>query len=137
MIIYDLSCEKGHKFEGWFTDRSAFEEQRGQSLIVCPICGSSEAEIIPSSLTVMGRDDRMERNGNKEVSPRKALQMLGEFVEMHFEDVGDRFADVAMRIHKGEEEVKNIRGTTTKAEEDVLREEGVNFIKIPVAKYDS
>ena len=29
MIIYDLKCRDGHKFEGWFKDRGAFEEQNG------------------------------------------------------------------------------------------------------------
>ena len=26
MIVYDLACEKGHTFEGWFEDLKAFEE---------------------------------------------------------------------------------------------------------------
>ena len=51
--------------------------------------------------------------------------------------MGDRFAEVAIRIHQGEEEKRNIRGTTTKDEEETLREEGINFIKIPAPKFDS
>jgi len=47
VIIYDLKCENGHKFEGWFHDRNAFEEQKGQQLISCPICGSTDAELMP------------------------------------------------------------------------------------------
>ena len=30
MIIYDLKCKKNHKFEGWFKDRTAFEEQKNE-----------------------------------------------------------------------------------------------------------
>ncbi len=56
MIIYDLKCKKNHKFEGWFKDSTAFEEQKKQNLITCPVCGESGAEVVPSSLAIMGRD---------------------------------------------------------------------------------
>ncbi len=36
-----------------------------------------------------------------------------------------------LKIHFGEEEKRNIKGTTTPQEENNLREEGVQFIKIP------
>jgi hypothetical protein len=51
--------------------------------------------------------------------------------------VGDRFAEVALKIHRGEESKRNIRGITTDKEEVTLREEGVEFVKIPVPKFDS
>jgi hypothetical protein len=47
--------------------------------------------------------------------------MVLDFVERHFDNVGDRFAEVALKIHRGEEDQRNIRGTTTSAEEEVLR----------------
>jgi hypothetical protein len=137
MIIYDLKCDNGHKFEGWFHDRKAFEEQKQYKLISCPICGSTDAEVAPSSLTVMGGDSKLERVREKELSPLKALQLLNEYIDKNFDDVGDRFAEVAIRIHQGEEEERNIKGTTTKNEEEVLREEGIRFIKIPTPKFDS
>ncbi len=137
MIIYDLKCDKGHKFEGWFNDREAFEEQKRRKLISCPVCGSADNTVVPSSLTVMGRDDRMNAIKERELSPMKALQSLNEYIDKNFDDVGDRFAEVAIRIHRGEEEERNIKGTTTKDEEDVLMEEGVHFIKIPTPKFDS
>ena len=137
MIIYDLKCENGHKFEGWFHDRNAFEEQKGQQLISCPICGSTDAELMPSSLTVMGRDNKADRVLERHISPMRALQLFNEYIDKNFHDVGDRFAEVAIRIHQGEEEKRNIRGTTTKDEEETLREEGINFIKIPAPKFDS
>jgi hypothetical protein len=42
-----------------------------------------------------------------------------------------------MKIHCGEEEARNIKGTTTHQEEETLREEGVQFFKVPVVKLDS
>lgn len=138
MIIYDLKCEKKHTFEGWFTDRNAFEEQRKKKLVICPVCGSSNIDIVPSTITVMGKGtDRLKNTNNKEISPVKALQMFHEYMDKTFEDVGSRFAEVALRIHAGEEDSRNIKGTTTEREEAVLTEEGVPFIKIPVPKFDS
>ena len=137
MIIYDLKCENAHKFEGWFQDRKAFEEQKDEKLISCPICGSLDAEVVPSSLTVVSRDSKVEKAKTEEISPLKALRMLTEFIDKNFEDVGASFAEVATRIHNGEEMERNIKGTTTKNEEESLREEGVHFIKIPVPKFDS
>ena len=51
--------------------------------------------------------------------------------------MGNQFAEVALKIHFGEEEKRNIKGTTTSREDDNLREEGVQFIKIPIPKMDS
>ena len=139
MIIFDLKCEKGHKFEGWFKDRTAFEEQKTQKLIICPICGSAKAEMVPSSIAVMSRDHKPSeaKSPDVELSPMKFLQMIHDHIEKHFENVGDRFAETALKIHHGEEEHRNIRGKTTIAEEETLKQEGVPFIKIPAPKFDS
>lgn len=138
MIIYDLKCENKHTFEGWFNDRNAFEEQKKKKLVTCPVCGSSDIDIVPSSITVMGREtERFTERSNTQISPVKALQMLHEYMDKTFEDVGSKFAEVALRIHSGEEDVRNIKGTTTEREEAVLSEEGVPFVKIPIPKFDS
>ena len=138
MIVYDLRCARGHKFEGWFQDRQAFESQKSGRLISCPVCGGVEAEIVPASVNVVGRESRQETVCDQmEISPMKYLQMLNQQLERNFDNVGDRFAEVAFRIHHGEEDRRNIRGTTTPQEEDALREEGVPFMKIPLPKFDS
>lgn len=138
MIIYDLKCDKDHKFEGWFNDRAAFEDQKTRKLITCPICGSSEVEMVPSSVTIMGKDLAESRGkSSKDISPIKALQLFHEYLDKNFNDVGNKFAEVALKIHRGEEDKKNIKGTTTKSEEETLKEEGVQFIKVPIPKFDS
>lgn len=137
VIVYDLKCEENHIFEGWFNDRNAFEEQKDKKLVTCPVCGSSKIEIVPSSITVMGKGTRELKEKNKGMSPAKAVQVLNEYMEKTFEDVGSKFAEVALKIHTGEEDSRNIRGTTTKNEEDTLRKEGVPFVKIPIPKFDS
>jgi len=137
VIIYDLKCEKNHIFEGWFNDRTAFEEQKEKKLVSCPVCGSSNIEIVPSSITVMGKETGTLDKNYKNLSPAKALRMFNEYIDKTFEDVGNSFAEVALKIHTGEEDSRNIKGTVTKNEEDTLREEGVPFVKIPIPKFDS
>jgi len=138
VIIYDLKCEKKHSFEGWFNDRNSFEEQKKKKLIACPVCESSDIDIVPSSITVMGKESEKLKNKNsKDFSPMKALQLFHEYMDKTFEDVGSRFAEVALRINAGEEDSRNIKGTTTEREEAILTEEGVPFVKIPIPKFDS
>lgn len=138
MIIYDVKCEKGHQFEGWFKDRHAFLSQNAQRLICCPVCNSSNVEIMPSSLTIMGKDSKMSaKKENQDITPVQALQLLHHYIDSNFEDVGSKFAEVAIKIHAGDEEKRNIRGTTTPQEETSLKEEGISFVKIPLLKMDS
>jgi hypothetical protein len=138
VIIFDLRCEKGHKFEGWFKDAAAFDEQRSHQLISCPICGSTETAMVPSSVSVMTRDEKvLEKKKDGDISPMKYLQMIHQHIEKNFENVGNRFAEIALKIHHGEEDQRNIRGTTTLSEEEALKQEGVHFLKIPNPKFDS
>lgn len=138
MIIYDLRCADGHKFEGWFQDRGAFEDQRAKALIACPVCGKTDASVVPSSVAVMGKDSHSLREKTEDgVSPLKILREFQEYIDKNFDDVGDKFAEVALRIHHGEEDKRNIKGTTTQSEEETLREEGVQFSKLPLPKFDA
>ena len=138
MIIYDLKCEKGHTFEGWFKDQHAWNLQKSQRLVSCPVCNSSNIEMIPSSITIMGKDSRAAgKLQEKELSPAGALKMLHQYIDKNFEDVGNKFAEIALKIHYGDEEKRNIKGTSTQQEEENLKEEGVQFIKVPLLKMDS
>lgn len=138
MIVYELRCGDGHKFEGWFKDRGAFEEQKARVLIACPVCGKTDASVIPSSVAVVGRDSRSSHEkAEVGVSPLRTLREFHEYIHKNFEDVGDKFAEVALRIHRREEDKRNIQGTTTQNEEEHLREEGVRFIKLPLPKFDA
>ena len=40
MIVFDLSCDQGHRFEGWFGSSGDFADQRERGLLSCPQCGS-------------------------------------------------------------------------------------------------
>jgi len=73
----------------------------------------------------------------KALSPQEAaLAKIGkeaiEFVEKNFDNVGCDFAKEALKIHYGATEPRNIRGVSTKEEEKTLKEEGIQFFKIPM-----
>src|SRR5712671_5703576 len=44
MIRYDLICEDGHEFDGWFSDSAAFDKQLRKGLVSCVHCGSTKIE---------------------------------------------------------------------------------------------
>ena len=44
MIRYDLICERGHAFDGWFRDSGAFDSQAAGGLISCSHCGSAKID---------------------------------------------------------------------------------------------
>ncbi len=48
------------------------------------------------------------------------------------EDVGERFAEEARRIHYGETEARGIRGQTTPDEAQALAEEGIEVVSLAV-----
>ena len=138
MIIYDLKCEKGHTFEGWFKDQQTWTLQYSQKLVSCPVCSSTNIEMVPFSITIMGKDSRAAgKLQEKEITPAGALRMLHQYIDKNFENVGDKFAEIALKIHYGDEEKRNIKGTSTPQEEENLKEEGVQFIKVPFFKMDS
>lgn len=132
MIIYDLQCTVGHTFEGWFKSKDEFDREKDAGRLSCPVCGGGEVRLIPSGGHTPGKEKPPQaRNGPVFV------KTLTKFVEENFKDVGDRFADEATKMHYGEIDHRNIRGTMTGEEEKTLREEGVQYLKIPMIKYDS
>ena len=134
MIAFDLQCSNGHSFEGWFEDGNAYEKQRKKGQIACPLCNDSLVSKIPSTFAIKSspvsqspegfalNQDNMEKIGKKIV----------DFVEKNFDDVGCDFAKEALKIHYGISEQRNIKGVSTEQEEKTLKEEGIEFFKIPV-----
>jgi hypothetical protein len=53
-------------------------------------------------------------------------------VNKNFEDVGSDFAKEALRMHYGVSEKKNIKGSATWEEEKTLKDEQIEFFKLPI-----
>lgn len=131
MIAYDLQCINGHSFEGWFEDGKAYEKQKKKDLIACPVCNNTSIVRIPSTFAIKSSATFKEFN-----DPQADLENIGkkiaDFVDQNFDDVGCDFAKEALKMHYGVSEARNIRGVSTKEEEKTLKEEGVQFFKIPI-----
>jgi len=130
MIAYDLICSNGHLFECWFKDSASFEEQKSSGIINCPICDDAHVERVFSPFMIRRGEERKK----EEVNPDQALRLIQEYVDKHFEDVGMNFAKEALKMHWGESERRNIKGLATPQEETLLKEEGVQFLKVPIIK---
>lgn len=130
MIVFDLICLNGHTFEGWFEDSNAFEDQQKKGMLTCPVCNDGCISKALSGYSIkFGHTEKALSVKKKqlEVLERK----ITSFIEQHFENVGPKFAAEALKIHYGVSEVRNIRGTSTPEEEKVLKDEGIEFVKIP------
>lgn len=62
---------------------------------------------------------------------RRALQVLRRHIEQSCENVGERFADEARRIHKGEAKTRGIYGEATQSETKALLDEGIEVASLP------
>ena len=131
MIAYDLQCVNGHAFEGWFEDSDAYQNQKKKGLIACPVCNDSQVSRVPSTFAIKSRSIPS-GSSLQEKNLKKMGKEVIQFVEKNFDDVGSDFAKVALKIHYGVQEPRNIRGVSTKEEEKMLKEEGIDFVKIPM-----
>jgi len=59
--------------------------------------------------------------------------MMAREIVAGTEDVGERFAEEARRIHYKEAPERGIRGVTSKDEADALEEEGISVMPMPFA----
>ncbi len=135
MIVFDLKCLQGHQFEGWFDDGKAYEDQKARGLLTCPICNDADISKIPTAFSIKtSHPEKTSPLAQKEVAELE--KTLSAFIDKYFDNVGSRFAAEALKIHYGVTEPRNIRGTSTPEEEKTLKEEGVEFIKIPVVSED-
>lgn len=131
MIAFDLQCTNGHSFEGWFQDLHSFEEQEKRALIACPVCNDTKVYRIPSTFAI-----KSSKPVKEFAKQRTELEDVGRrivhFLEKNFDDVGSDFAKEALKMHYGVTEPRNIKGSSTEQEEETLKEEGVQFFKIPL-----
>jgi hypothetical protein len=142
MIAFDLLCSNGHVFECWFKDSASYEEQKSSGIINCPICNDNDVEKVFSPFAIKkkreekGEEKKEEKRGEEvhPANPYQALRMINEYLDKHFEEVGANFAKEALKIHWGEAEKRNIKGVATPQEETLLKEEGVQFFKVPIIK---
>ena len=155
--VFDLHCEHGHVFEGWFASADAYESQKTKGLLSCPVCNSSSVNRKVSAARLnVGHLKRERLEGPAGVAPgpssniasgqageqagppsAELVQIQAEIIRhvrkvlRDTENVGSSFAEESRRIHYGEAETRPIRGTATPQERQELAEEGIAVAAIP------
>ncbi len=145
MIKYALICDNGHSFESWFPDSASYDRQVRRGFVTCPVCNSAKVGKQIMAPRVRNSEERralsrpaatadtqpMAMLSEEERQMRAAIRALHEKVRASTEDVGDRFADEARRIHYGEVEEKAIRGRASHEQARELLEEGIGVLPLP------
>ncbi|MGN3973196.1 DUF1178 family protein [Tsuneonella sp. SYSU-LHT278] len=141
MIVFDLACIDGHRFEGWFASSDAFADQISRGLVTCPNCGSSQVTKAPMAPAVP-----VKGNAGGAAHPAKsvangippevasAMRALAEAQARALEKstwVGPDFAEQSRAMHYGEREHAVIHGEATPEEAKALQEEGVPVAPLP------
>jgi hypothetical protein len=130
VIVYNLHCNNGHEFEGWFRDSAAFDGQQKQGTLLCPTCNSRQVDkaIMAPALSGM-RDAGKDRDEAKR--QRQFMTGLRKYVQENADYVGPNFAEEARKIHYGEAVERHIYGETSLEEARELLEEGVDVAPLP------
>lgn len=138
MKVIDLRCQSGHRFEGWFAGDDDFLDQNGRGLIECPLCADKVIVRLPSAprLNLSGAQEPVVAAplppADEGMATQARWMQVVRQVLANTEDVGERFADEARRIHYGEAEERAIRGKASAEEREALREEGIEVHPLPV-----
>lgn len=145
MIVFDLCCAEGHRFEGWFSSSADYEDQRGRGLLACPSCGVSEVGKAPMAPAVPAKGNaradvlppeaaRPMANTPMPPEMQKALAALAKAQADALKNstwVGDKFAEETRKMHYGERDEAPIHGQASLAEAKALIEEGVPVAPLP------
>jgi hypothetical protein len=139
MIIFDLACGQGHRFEGWFASTEDFARQSDARMVRCPVCDDAGVARVPSAKVRTGGAG--EPVATATPVPQAAQDAIAGFpaeliaklreVVRNTENVGRRFPEEARRIHYEEAPARPIRGQASKEESAALAEEGIEFSSLP------
>lgn len=143
MIVFDLHCDHGHRFEGWFGSSGDFDSQQDRGLVACPECGSAVVAKAPMAPAVPRKGNSVEQadrrtapmtSGEIPAEVRKAMKALAEAQKKALAQskwVGDGFAEESRAMHYGEKDLEAIHGKATLKEAKELLDEGIEVAPLP------
>lgn len=134
MITYALVCANDHKFDAWFRNAQAYEDQHKRGIVTCPICssGSVGKALMSPSLSRAGSDRLAVSTGHpQQTELREAMMALRNKVTSEADYVGEKFAEEARKIHFKEADPRGIYGEATREEVAGLVEDGIDFMPLP------
>jgi hypothetical protein len=140
MIIFELACTHGHRFEGWFASAEDFARQSDSRMVCCPVCDDAGVVRVPAAKVHVGSGagpvtevaTASAAPAQQAIAgfPAEILAKLRELVR-NTENVGPRFPEEARKIHYEEAPARAIRGQASKEESAALAEEGIDFSTLP------
>jgi hypothetical protein len=143
MIVFDLLCSAGHRFEGWFGSAMDFASQKERGALNCPTCGVSSVERVPSATRYnSGAESPQQPSAQTPTQApaeapdaTKAAQLaysrLLDQILTATEDVGREFPAEARRIFYRETPARAIRGQASDEEHEALIDEGIPVQRLP------
>jgi hypothetical protein len=154
MIVFDLLCASGHRFEGWFGSADDFAKQKKRGLLQCPTCSSADVRRVPSAARInLGAPAPQEPKQPKQPAkaPEKTPEMEGrdpfaiaqilysrmlDELLTKSEDVGKSFPAEARKIFYDQAPNRPIRGQATNDEHEELLDEGIPVARFPIPPSD-
>ncbi len=142
MIVFDLACPAGHRFEGWFGSSDDFDGQQARGLVSCPQCGSAEVTKAPMAPAVPRKGNQLAAakpvqpmiGGSLPPEAREALAKLAQLQASALGQsrwVGKDFAEQSRKMHYGERDVETIHGQASLEQAKDLLEEGIAVMPLP------
>ena len=134
MIQYSLQCAQGHRYDAWFKNAVAFDEQQARGIVRCAVCDDAGVEKALMAPAVSRTDGERMSLSSGDPDAKKFLEMLRAYrqkVVSEAENVGNKFAEEARKIHFEEAEARGIYGQATKDEVIALVEDGIEFMPLP------
>lgn len=132
MIVFNLSCNNNHGFEGWFASLEAFQAQAAGGQVTCPHCNSAVIEKLPAGPHVRrSLPDKPAVTGLQLSADEIKLRNVMEEILRNSENVGTRFPEEARKIHYSEIPARGIHGTASAAEVISLLEEDIAVLPLP------
>ena len=152
MIKYQLKCKSGFcinekEFDGWFQSIEAYEKQKLQRLINCPICGSDKVVKSLTAPNLKIKKNKIPVDMDKQLKNPKTnsslltsensenistlLRTLKKEIQKNSTYVGNEFVSQVRSMREGKIKEKPIHGQGTNKEIQELRDEGIDVVNIP------
>ena len=153
MIKYKLKCKSEYcteekEFDGWFQNIGAYEKQKHQGMINCPICGGDKVvkSLTAPSLKTSSNNNIENTNNNIKTATAEnksilandnmknittILRTIKKEIQKNSTFVGDEFVSKVRSMKEGKIIEKPIHGHGTQKEIQELRDDGIDVVNVP------
>lgn len=126
MIVFDLLCSGGHRFEGWFASSADHDDQAARGLIACPLC---EDRAVSRAVTAAAVPAKSNQRAPVAAAASRLFAMQ-RALEADSTWVGDRFPAEARARHASGA-TDSIHGTASIDDARALIDDGIQVLPLP------